>query len=395
MAMRRMWGRIAVVVALVAATATGIAQEARHAQHESKRDEWQKVPDIFEAMAIKPGSVVADLGAGDGFFTARLSKAVGAEGRVFAIDVAADAVRKLRARVAEESLTNVEVIEGVADDPKLAAASVDAVLIVNAYHEMDAHQPLLSRLKAALKPGGRLVIVEPIADSRRDRPRSEQTRSHEIAADFVKKDLADAGFVQVTLRDPFATRPGDRDTEWMLVASPATPATIAAAAWSSSKNENWQAADLRISRDDYKRLVDAGRTPLALDVRDDRSFRDGHLPGAVLMEISEALSPDGVAKLKAEGRPIVTYCSCEVEQTSARIAVLLRKQGIQNVHALVGGYEEWLRAGERVERGKQPNQLQTSNSKLQTPNFKRRADLFEAFGVWSLEFGVVKAEVQR
>lgn len=198
-----------------------LAQSRTGAHGEGQREAWQKVGEIFEAMQVKPGAVVADIGAGDGFFTSRLSKAVGGEGRVHAVDVAADTLRRLRKRVEDDGLSNVTVIEGATDDPKLPDSSLDAILIVNAYHEMGAHQAMLARMRTALKPGGRLVIVEPIAASRRDSRREDQTRSHEIAASFVREDARLAGFREVALHDPFTTRPHDKEEEWMLVLTPA------------------------------------------------------------------------------------------------------------------------------------------------------------------------------
>ena len=98
-------------------------------------------------------------------------------------------------RVRAEGLKNVEIVHGAATDPKLPPVSLDAALIVNAYHEMHEHQAMLTALKAALKPNGRLVIVEPISESRRTNARADQTRNHEIGIDFVRQDAREAGFV--------------------------------------------------------------------------------------------------------------------------------------------------------------------------------------------------------
>ena len=217
--------RYASVAVLLAASisAHAVAQERTGSHGESQRETWQKVGEIFEAMQVKPGAVVADIGAGNGFFTSRLSKSVGADGRVHAVDVAADALRRLRKRIEDDGLANVTVVEGAVDDPKLPEGSLDAILIVNAYHEMKEHQAMLAKMKAALKPSGRLVIVEPIAASRRDSKREDQTRNHEISAAFVREDARAAGFVEVALHDPFTTRPENRDEEWMLVLTPASP----------------------------------------------------------------------------------------------------------------------------------------------------------------------------
>jgi len=328
------------LVAVAAMVATAIAAPALAGQSgpgshsEAQRERWQKIGEIFQAMQVEPGALVADIGAGDGFFTKRLSEAVGAQGRVFAVDIGANALRRLRTRVADEGLSNVEVVEGAVDDPKLPAGSIDAALIVNAYHEMIEHQAMLAKIKAALKPGGRLVIVEPISDSRRDGRREQQTRNHEIGVDFVREDARAAGFAQVLLQDPFTTRAHGNDEEWMLVLTPAAAAAAAAgdaghrgnteetqgarasrlpqasdaAQVFSSKNEEWKTPELRISVDEFKRLSAEGRV-LVLDVRDPQSYRQGHLPGAVLMTPEELSTPDGIAKLNGEQRLIVAYCS--------------------------------------------------------------------------------------
>ena len=302
---------LATFALLTLAVPASAGQEPRP-QGEERREQWQKVGEIFDAMLVKPGSVVADVGAGDGFFTQRLAAAVGPQGRVLAVDIGADALRRLRKRVSDQALSNVEVIEGAADDPKLPAGSVDAILIVNAYHEMTEHQAVLAKLKAALKPDGRLVIVEPIAPSRRGRPRAEQTKNHEIDVEYVKQETREAGFTQVAMQDPFTTRQhahgGTADEEWMLVLTPGTARTGAAAAWAASKKGDWQAPGLRITPAEFKTLHAAGKV-LTLDVRDEESFRAGHLPGALLMTIEELASPAGIAKLKGEARVIVAYCS--------------------------------------------------------------------------------------
>lgn len=292
------------LLTLALTVSTARAQSADGGHGDGRRDEWQKVDAIFAAMQVKPGAVVADIGAGGGFFTTRLSKAVGAEGRVHAVDVAADALGRLRKRVAEDGLTNVTVVEGAVDDPKLPASSVDAILIVNAYHEMTRHQPMLAKMKAALKPGGRLVIVEPIAQSRRDRRREDQTRNHEIGAEYVREDARAAGFTEVALHDPFTIRPHNKDEEWMLVLTPEP----AGAQVFSSKNDDWKAPELRISVEEFKRQWAAGNV-LVLDVRDPQSYREGHLPGAILMTPEELSTEPGVAKLRGEKRLIVAYCS--------------------------------------------------------------------------------------
>jgi ubiquinone/menaquinone biosynthesis C-methylase UbiE len=188
-------------------------------ERESDRERWQKVPQVLEALNVREGGRVADVGAGSGFFTVRLARAVGPSGRVFAVDVNAGTVRDLKARVQKEELSNVEVIEGAPDDPRLPHGSLDAALIVNAYHEMDRHDEMLQHIYEALRPGGRLVIIEPISDHRQDDTREQQKSSHEIAAGYVEQDLRAAGFEILERHDAFAERPDDDDSEWMIVAA--------------------------------------------------------------------------------------------------------------------------------------------------------------------------------
>lgn len=303
------WTVVAVTVAVAAPSA-----------QESRRDEWQNVDGIFAAMQVKPGAVVADVGAGDGYFTTRLAKAVGEGGKVYAVDVNPAQLVRLRNRVEEAGDGNVEIVQGELADPRLPAGVLDAALIVNAYHEMSEYASMLARIRTALKPDGRLVIVEPISESRRHRTRAEQTKNHEIAMDLVVADLREAGFVTVAAQDPFVSRPNGHNVEWMLVVTPAsqTPAQIstplapeaaqpAASSVFSSRNDAWKAPELRISMEEFKKLP-AGDV-LVLDVRDPVSYRQGHLPGAVLMTPEELSTPQGQAKLRGEKRQIVAYCS--------------------------------------------------------------------------------------
>jgi ubiquinone/menaquinone biosynthesis C-methylase UbiE len=186
---------------------------------ERDREQWQNVPEIFAAMRVAPGRRVADVGAGSGFFTVRLARAVGAVGRVFAVDINPRLLHELRERVTREKLQNIEVIAGDPGDPHLPS-SLDAVLIVNAYHEMDEHQKILDSIRQALTLEGRLVIVEPIARTRAQTSRKEQREHHEIALNYVLDDLQQAGFRIVEQRPTFVENLLDRDTEWLVVATP-------------------------------------------------------------------------------------------------------------------------------------------------------------------------------
>lgn len=165
-----------------------------------QRESSDHAPELFQTLGAVKGARVADLGAGSGFFTLRLARAVGPEGKVFAVDINAPVLACLRERVKASGLAQVEVIEGEVDDPNLGGKDLDAVLIVNAYHEMSAYQEILQHLKRSLRVGGKLVLLEPYSPEGEKKTREEQVESHQIAPEMVAQELEAAGF-KVTLLD--------------------------------------------------------------------------------------------------------------------------------------------------------------------------------------------------
>lgn len=302
-------GKLArVLVCLCGLAAAPLLAQSRQAD-EARREAWQKVDEIFTAMHVRAGATVADVGAGDGFFTSRLARAVGPEGRVFAIDVNDGALTRLRKRLEDEGIRNVSVVQGSATDPKLPERTLDAALIVNAYHEMDQHQDMLSALRLALKPDGRLVIVEPISDSRRSSSRAEQTKSHEIAPEFVLADARRAGFRIVGLQDPFTSR--GRDLEWLLALQPNDTAPAVTTTSETAPGPTRTPAEpadpaLRITQEEFKKLLAVGAVTV-VDVRDAGAFAAGHIPGALSIPLDTV--DQAAERLRELGKPVVTYCS--------------------------------------------------------------------------------------
>jgi len=296
----------AVFVLAVLGPCAWLSAQPTTAQQETARDAWQKVPEILAALEIGPDAVVADVGAGGGFLTARLARAVGPGGRVFAVDVDVPTVERLRGRVQTDALTNVTVIKGDASDPHLGAASLDAAVIINAYHEMPEHQAMFQHLRAALKPGGRLVIIEPISDKRLTASREQQIPAHEIAARFVEQEAREAGFRIRTLRDPFVNRP-DRVAEWLIVAVPdGNFATEIAESPAAADEASLASPDLRIAVVEFKKRHAAGSIAV-VDVRSEEEYVAGHIPGAIWIQLSDLNAH--VEQLRALRKPIVTYCS--------------------------------------------------------------------------------------
>jgi SAM-dependent methyltransferase len=128
---------------------------------ERSEREIEEEPDkALDALGTLTGLTVADVGAGSGYFTVRLASRVGPKGRVYANDLQPEMLKMLAARLLRERLPNVTMVHGLVDDPRLPAASVDLILMVDVYHEFSEPQKMLRALRAALKPDGRLVLLE-------------------------------------------------------------------------------------------------------------------------------------------------------------------------------------------------------------------------------------------
>jgi predicted methyltransferase len=127
---------------------------------EHRRDEQGEAERVFRLLELGPGMRVADIGAGSGYYTARLAKLLGPGGVVYAEDIEEDYVEALRRRVASESLATVQVILGEAGDARLPASSVDVALLSHMYHEIENPYALLWHLWPSLAPGGRVAIID-------------------------------------------------------------------------------------------------------------------------------------------------------------------------------------------------------------------------------------------
>jgi SAM-dependent methyltransferase len=124
------------------------------------REAWQKPDQVMDSLQIAEGSVAADLGAGGGWFTIRLARRVGPNGLVYAEDIQRLMIEAIERRVQREGLTNVRTKIGTKDDPGLPRGAIDAVLIVDAFHEMEDPVALLKNVGQALKPNGLVGIID-------------------------------------------------------------------------------------------------------------------------------------------------------------------------------------------------------------------------------------------
>jgi ubiquinone/menaquinone biosynthesis C-methylase UbiE len=128
---------------------------------ERKEREKEEEPDkLIELLKLKEGMVVADVGAGSGYHSFRMSPKVGDKGKVLAVDIQPEMLEAIRVKAKEKKITNIEPIQGTEDDPKLPEAKVDLILLVDVYHEFSKPYEMTQAMVKALKPGGRLVFVE-------------------------------------------------------------------------------------------------------------------------------------------------------------------------------------------------------------------------------------------
>jgi len=162
------------------------------------RAEWQKPTALVEALAIRPGMRVADVGAGTGFFLRYLSRAVGPSGRVLAVEVEQKLVAHMKERSKDEKLGNVETVLTPLDRLSLPDRSIDLLLLVDAYHHIDRRIDYFREVSRTLAPNGRIAVVDWKPG---DLPRGPHDDAHKITAEAVERELIAAGYRLVAAPD--------------------------------------------------------------------------------------------------------------------------------------------------------------------------------------------------
>jgi SAM-dependent methyltransferase len=155
------------------------------------REDRLQINRVMDILAVAPGKVVADIGAGSGWFTVRAARRVGAGGLIYAVDINPEAIRYMDERARKEQLQNVKTILCKADDPLLPAASVDAVLLLKTYHEVAQPVALLQNLRAALRPGAKIGVID----------RNGNGADHGVGRDVVVREAKEAGYKLVDQYD--------------------------------------------------------------------------------------------------------------------------------------------------------------------------------------------------
>jgi precorrin-6B methylase 2 len=157
------------------------------------RDEEERPEVVINALSLRGGETVADLGAGSGYFSFRIAPKIGSRGKVLAVEIQAEMIEALRRRAKEQKVSNVEIIKGTESDPHLSASSVDVVLMVDVYHELAYPFEVMTAVRRALKPGGRVVFVE----YRKEDPKVTIKQLHKMSVEQLEKEMREVGLVRL------------------------------------------------------------------------------------------------------------------------------------------------------------------------------------------------------
>jgi ubiquinone/menaquinone biosynthesis C-methylase UbiE len=164
------------------------------------RDERQREENTelsLRLLEVQRGSVVADVGAGSGYYSARLARLVGPEGRVYASDIQQAMLDIIRGRLERERIPNIELVLGTPTDPRLPRGAVDLAIMVDVYHEFSEPQMMLRRIRESLKPDGRLVLLE----YRGEDPKVPILAAHKMTVAQAKTEVEAEGFALTTVKE--------------------------------------------------------------------------------------------------------------------------------------------------------------------------------------------------
>lgn len=183
------------------------------------RDQWMPLEGLFEMADLTIGMDVADIGCHEGYLSFHLADHLGQSGTVYAVDVRADRIKAVESIAEEREVKNIVPILGMYDDPRLTDGVMDRIFIVDTYHEIGDYVQYLKNLKSALKPNGKLIILEKLKTEHREKTRQQQAYFHTLAMDFVKQELQEAGYRIVDQRNDMGFWENNPEKIiWVLVA---------------------------------------------------------------------------------------------------------------------------------------------------------------------------------
>jgi SAM-dependent methyltransferase len=166
----------------------GDAQRWAHVFDDPRRDGWQKPHEVIGALQLAPDAVVADIGAGTGYFAARFANML-PSGRVYGVDAEPDMARYLAERAKREGLRNLVAVPASPDDPRLPE-KVDLAILVDVYHHLDDRERYFRRLRGALRPGGRIAVIDFRMDSPEGPPRAARIAPEQVVAEMRRAGYA-------------------------------------------------------------------------------------------------------------------------------------------------------------------------------------------------------------
>ena len=159
----------------------------------TERETEERPQLVIDALEIEPGQTIADLGAGSGYYSFRIAPLVGPTGKVLAIDIEPAMLEVVAQRARRERVANVATVRATARDPNLAPGSVDLLFMVDVYHELEYPYEVMTKVRAALKPGGRVALIE----FRAEDPKVAIKPVHKMSERQVRRELEAAGFRHV------------------------------------------------------------------------------------------------------------------------------------------------------------------------------------------------------
>ncbi len=166
------------------------------AWEDPSRDAWQQPEAVVQRLAVKPGQVVADIGAGSGYFSRRFATAVGPAGKVLAVDIEPGLLEYVRDRAEREGQANLLTVLASETDPRLAPGSVDMIFVCNTIHHFDDRPAYIQKMRQALRPGGRVVVVDYFPEAQLEHGPPPSMR---LPASTVSEELKAAGLATETL----------------------------------------------------------------------------------------------------------------------------------------------------------------------------------------------------
>ena len=206
------------ILFLVDTVYEGLNTLSRLSLVEAGRDQWQRPSDIIKALDLRPGNIVVDLGCGSGYFTLKLSAPVGQKGKVLAEDIRRLPLIFLWLRTLQRGEHNVDLLLGEADDPHLPKQEVNAVLIVNSYHEFTNSQVILNHVAQSLVSGGRLVVVDRGPHSLGAGSTDSEREHHQVSPEQVESELRLGGFEIISRQERFIQNDPSNDEWWLIIA---------------------------------------------------------------------------------------------------------------------------------------------------------------------------------